>query len=324
MIEGRSLIRSREEFQSAPSMSDCMINRHRIPLAVAAVIMLAAACTESIDRRIVLADSLSIAFPDSAMKIMDRIDPAKEGFTKQQAMRYELIRAKVQNRAYVDFTTDSVMREVADYYDRHGTANDRVLAHYLLGCTYRDMKEAPMSLQCYYDAVEAADTLSGDCDYCTLMSIWGQIAMILADQYMPMEELEAWKHYQRYALDNHDSLNYIVGIESQFLAYKLLGDTINALRTTDEASRLFHRQGYRAQSVRALYYQVPIYLMKQDYNQVARILRKYESEFDCYDENGNVRKGLELLYGEFYKFISCDFEVCSEQIAVRKEGIMRA
>ena len=102
-----------------------MINRHRISLAVAAVIMLAVACTESIDRRIVLADSLSIALPDSAMKIMDRIDPAKEGFTKQQAMRYELIRAKVQNRAFIDFTTDSVMREVADYYDRHGTIHER-------------------------------------------------------------------------------------------------------------------------------------------------------------------------------------------------------
>ena len=25
-----------------------------------------------------------------------------------------------------------------------------------------------------------------------------------------------------------------------------------------------------------------------------------------------------IVYGGFYKFISCDFEVCSEQIAVRK------
>ena len=31
------------------------------------------------------------------------------------------------------------MKEVVDYYDRHGSANERMLANYVLGCVYRDM-----------------------------------------------------------------------------------------------------------------------------------------------------------------------------------------
>lgn len=170
------------------------------------LIVMTLSCSENRDEKILLADSLSLARPDSAMAIMDSIGQTKDRLSRSERMYYELIRAKVQNRAYVDFTTDSVMLEVADYYDHHGTANDRMLAHYLLGCTYRDLKEAPMSLQCYYDAVEAADTLSSDCDYSTLMSIWGQIASILDNQYMPMEELEALNKYQKYALLNGDTL----------------------------------------------------------------------------------------------------------------------
>ena len=62
---------------------------------------------------------------------------------RHERMREELFRAREMNKEYIDFTTDSVMKEVADWYDRHGTSNERMEAHYLLGCTYRDMGEAP-------------------------------------------------------------------------------------------------------------------------------------------------------------------------------------
>lgn len=73
-------------------------------------------------------------------------------------MYYDLLRADAQNKAYIDFTTDSVMLQVADYYDQHGTANEQMRAHYLLGCTYRDLKDVPMEQQCFLEATEKADT----------------------------------------------------------------------------------------------------------------------------------------------------------------------
>ena len=48
------------------------------------------------------------------------------------------------NRHYISFTTDSVMKDAVSFYDRHGSANERMRAHYLLGCVYRDLGEAPL------------------------------------------------------------------------------------------------------------------------------------------------------------------------------------
>ena len=260
------------------------------------LIVMTLSCSEHRDEKILLADSLSLARPDSAMAIMDSIGQTKDRLSRSERMYYELIRAKVQNRAYVDFTTDSVMLEVADYYDHHGTANERMLAHYLLGCTYRDLKEAPMSLQCYYDAVEAADTLSSDCDYSTLMSIWGQIASILDNQYMPMEELEALNKCQKYALLCKDTLHYICGIEMCVGAYNILADTANILNTTDKAVELYKRHGYYKQAAIANASAIYVYLEKHNYGKVRALQQIYENESGLFDSNGNIAKGKEHYY----------------------------
>lgn len=261
-------------------------------------------CTDHGTRHIIAcADSLSLTRPDSAMAIMDSIGQTKDRLSHSEQMYYELIRAKVQNRAYIDFTTDSVMLLVADYYDHHGSANDRMLAHYLLGCTYRDMKEAPMSLQCYYDAVEAADTTSSDCDYRTMMSIWGQIATILDKQYMPMEELEALKQYQKYALLSGDTLNYIRGLEHRIKAYNLLCATDSILKITEETHVQYSRYGYDKEAASVYPSAICIYLDRLDYAKAHELMCIFENESGLFDENGNIQIGREYYYtlkGRYY------------------------
>ena len=100
-------------------------------------------------------DTLIDNHPDSALALLDSLRTEKNGWSKARHMRYDLLTAKAQNKAFVDFTTDSIAKDFTDYYDRHGSANDRVLAHYLLGCTYRDMGETPRVVNCYMDAIES-------------------------------------------------------------------------------------------------------------------------------------------------------------------------
>ena len=38
------------------------------------------------------------------------------------------------NRNYIPITSDSLLREAVDFFDDHGTPNERLRAHYLLGC----------------------------------------------------------------------------------------------------------------------------------------------------------------------------------------------
>ena len=69
------------------------------------------------------------------------------------------------------------MRRVCDYYDRHSSkreANNRMLAHYLLGRCYDDMGEAPAALEEFHNAENAADTTDIQLDYKVLARIHGQ------------------------------------------------------------------------------------------------------------------------------------------------------
>ena len=93
-------------------------------------------------------------------------------------MRHELLRARAMNKSYTPFTTDSTMLAVADWYDRHGTPNERMEARYLLGCAYRDMGEAPRAVDCYLEAAGCADTTATDCDFWMMASIYGQMAKL--------------------------------------------------------------------------------------------------------------------------------------------------
>ena len=93
------------------------------------------------------ADSLMADRPDSALQILDGCEAEVAAWPESQQMRHRLLQAKGRNKAYVPFTSDSVMIDVVDYYDHHGTANEQIEAHYLLGCVYRDLGEAPKPYQ---------------------------------------------------------------------------------------------------------------------------------------------------------------------------------
>ena len=124
------------------------------------------------------ADSLMESNQDSARAALVMLDGLKSheaSMGKHDQMYYQLIYAKGMNKGFVDFTTDSVMKQVVAYYDKHGSANDRMLVYYLLGCVYRDLKDSPASLASYNKAVECADTTSADCNYDLLAIVNGQI-----------------------------------------------------------------------------------------------------------------------------------------------------
>ncbi|MBQ8466204.1 MAG: hypothetical protein IJ546_00745, partial [Prevotella sp.] len=152
------------------------------------------------------ADSLLTEQPDSALQYLEAHEVLKPEGSRSQRMRYELLRATAQNKAYVDFTSDSVMKEVVAYYDDHGTANEQLQAHYLLGCVYRDLGDAPRAIECYLDAVEKADTTKEGCDYKTMGATYSQMADCFHKQLLLTNEIYARKKACHYALVSGDTL----------------------------------------------------------------------------------------------------------------------
>src|SRR5574344_1776948 len=176
------------------------------------------------------AERLMNNHPDSALKILDSARNEAPNLPRSLRMRYELLHAATQNKAYISFTSDSVMKEVVDYYDSHGTANEQLLAHYVLGSVYRDLNDASMALQCYHDAVDKADTTSTDCDYSLLGIVHSQIAVLFLLQESPKLALSEMDKAIRYAWLAHEPYLAISCYEQKSCIYyelNMLDSAIN-------------------------------------------------------------------------------------------------
>jgi len=213
------------------------------------------------------ADSIMNVNDDSAkvaIRMLDGVKSQLPEFSKAQKMRYELLRHKAMNKAYISFTSDSKMKEVVDYYDRHGSANERMLANYVLGCVYRDMYEVPMALEYYDKAAEQADTTAADCDYGTLYRVYSQMGFLFSKQYLPYQLLDAFGKAEKYAYLAKDTLNAIINYQNKGDAYDYLGKKDSVVAINLRSANMFKWIGDNYNAAVALGCNYSYYIEMQD------------------------------------------------------------
>ena len=219
---------------------------------------------------------------------------------KTNRMRAALDSALVQNRNYVPFTSDSTMKEVTAYFDHPlhfwTTANDRLRAHYALGCVYRDLHDAPIALLSWEDAIAAADTTAADCDFATLFRVYGQMASIYFRQLMPEKELEARNKLCHYALLAGDTLNYIRGLLMRDDAFLALGDTAAIYHNVENVRRLYLQRGLKAEAAQVYPMAIRLALEKQQLDSARAMMQVFEQESGLFDEQGNIAPTREIYY----------------------------
>ena len=262
-------------------------------------LFLLAACSGGHQYRTMLnrADSLMTAHPDSAYAIITSIDSADiQKQRKATRMRYELLRAEAQNKAYVPFTTDSVLRRVVRYYDRHGSANQQLKARYLLGCAYRDMHEAPLAIITWEEAVDRADTLSNDCDYSTLYRVYGQMAEVYKRQHLPQKQIYADNHYSKYALLARDTLEYIQGQLQRNAAYYNLMDTAALYDNTEYVLRLYMERGMASEAAKVYPTAILCAVEHKQYERAHKMMQAFEQGSELFDNDGNIAPSREQYY----------------------------
>lgn len=255
-------------------------------------------CSENREARLLFecVRSVMTEKPDSALILLDRAENASNSYSHAQKMKYEFLRAKAMNKSNRPFTSDSIMKEVANYYDAHGSINERMEAHYLLGCVYRDLGEAPIAIGCYNDALTVADTTKSECDYATLFRIYGQMAQIFQEQYMPEEQIEALQHSSQYAYKVGDMFSYVKSMELMVNPYYELGDTAKVLEITDKCHDLYLK--YQMPDAAASVYPkaIFIYIQRGMLPVADSLIHVFEKESGLFDEDGNIAEGREDYY----------------------------
>ncbi len=211
-------------------------------------------------------------------------------------MRAVLDSALEQNRNYIPFTSDSALLEVVDYYDRYGTPNDRLRAHYALGCVYRDLHDAPIALLTWERGIAAADTTAADCDFATLFRVYGQMASIYFRQFMPEKQLEAENAFSHYALCAGDTLNYIRGLLLRNEAFLALGDTAAVFRNIEHVRHLYLERGLKAEAAQVYPSAIQIALIKNEFEYADSMMQIFETQSGLFDEQGNIAHTREVYY----------------------------
>ena len=245
-------------------------------------------------------DTLMEAHPDSALLRLDSIRSLKESWPKRLRMRYDLLEAKAQNKAFVDFTSDSIAKEFTKYYDSHGTANERMMAHYLLGCVYRDLGEAPHAVDCYLDAISQADTTSKDCDFYTLSCAYAQMAYIYYKQLLLTNSIEANKKASIYAFRSNQPKFAITNLVGMASSYILLNKRDSAELILKKANGLYLRYGLLQNALQSSNSLLYLYVDNPSKLKEAKeLIDKYEELSTHFDRSLELRGDKRQFY--YYK-----------------------
>ena len=260
---------------------------------------------QAADRDIAVADSLSEAAPQRAMTLIDSLE-GESAMNKSRHMKLLLLKAKVRNKLAMPMSTDS-LKYIADYFDKHGDSNERMLAYYIIGCVYQRSQDAPMALQYFHEAAAKADTTDSSCDFLTLHRIHVWSAEILKNQRAISDAFHENSLAFKYAMKAKDTLSAIITYEQKANIYskQYLIDSVISIR--EKLYGLYSKYGYKREAAYSLGPLIDIYAKNGNISKAKHALDVYEKMSGRFDKYGNIKKGLEVHYaikGYYYLSIN--------------------
>lgn len=236
----------------------------------------------------------------------------------RRRMRAGLDSINVRNRNDLPFTVSDVQPYV-QFFDDHGTANDRLLAHYLLGRAYYDHGEAPMALEFYQKAADCADTTANNCDYAQLARVYGQMAVVFYYQGLYREQLQNTKLSVKYAWKGKDTLLALRNNEQEGFAYMGLGDTDSAILIFEDVAKKYTELGYSSDAAISMGAIIKPLIDKGDFKQAYNYMKVYESKSGFFDSHGNIAAGREIYYNVKGLYYLHTNKLDSAELFFRKE-----
>ena len=271
---------------------------------------------QAADRDIAVADSLSEAAPQRAMTLIDSLE-GESAMNKSRHMKLLLLKAKVRNKLAMPMSTDS-LKDIADYFDKHGDSNERMLAYYILGCAYFDGKDAPMALQYFHEAAAKADTTDSSCDFLTLHRIHAWSAEILKSQFAFSDAFHENSLAFKYAMKAKDTLNAIITYEKKSNIYNALGISDSAIFIRKKLYGLYSKYGYEKEAVRSLGLLINYGVENKELSDVKHYINLYEHKSGNFNDKGDIKKGVEIYYVTKGRYLAEINELDSAEYYFRK------
>lgn len=173
------------------------------------------------------ADSIMATAPDSALILLNNINPSQLSGNEEKA-RYALLRSIAFDKNYIDTTSFDVLQPAIDYYLKHGTPNEKIRTLYYQGRIYQNRHNDDMAMQSFLNAIQESHIASDSLLIAHLLVAQGTLYFKLyqTDNFIS-NNLKAANIYKqqnklRYAIKSYSNALDGANINNN----KLLGDSI--------------------------------------------------------------------------------------------------
>ena len=234
-------------------------------------------------------------------------------------MRQQLEALEQQNRSGEQMLNDSLAESLVDYFNKHGDANERMRAKYILGRTYYCLGELPRALETYYEAADCADTTASDCNFKVLSRVYGQSSTIFERQFQSLSRIEMLKKAMHCAIKANDTLATIDYYALMVEPYRQLGLTDSVIEIVDRVSSLYEKIQRKDQASKVMGTAILSLLKSDSIKKAKHYIDNYEKNSGLFDECGNIQSGREIYYyikGEYFLAVH---QLDSAEFLFRKE-----
>lgn len=234
-------------------------------------------------------------------------------------MRQQLEALEQQNVSGEPMLNDSLAESLVSFFDKHGDANERMRAKYILGRTYYCLGELPRALETYYEAADCADTTASDCNFAKLSRIHAQRAAVFNLQVQPRSQLKELRLAEYYAKKGKDTLMAIECFAQQANAYDFLHKPDSVVIIREKAYSMFLKIKKNNLASQTLGSAIPSLLENHNIEKAKVFIDLYENHSNLFDENGNIEKGREIYYSIKGRYYLANHQLDSAEYMFRKE-----
>ena len=109
---------------------------------------------------------------DSALVTLQNIQPEKLA-NKEEKAKHALLLSMAMDKNYIDRTDFEVLQPAIDYYQDHGTADDKLRTYYYQGRIYQNKGDKDSSMRAFINGKELKDEMTDTLTYANLLVAQG-------------------------------------------------------------------------------------------------------------------------------------------------------
>lgn len=175
-------------------------------------------------------ESLILIYPDSALSLLNNLNPDDEDISLKA--KYALLLTQAKDKNYILHTDDSLINIAVSYYDSVRNVDQAVKAHYYLGRVYQDMQNEAAAVNEYFIALHWAEQNEKNEMLCLL---YGNLGQIYFQQDLLAKADSLFMLSESIAIHKNDSFNLCMGLVARGNVYLQKKEYSNSMEFFERA-----------------------------------------------------------------------------------------